>query len=362
MKIKDLYNEDCILGAKKYIKDDTVDLIISDPPYGIEGDKLDKHYNRNENYVIGGYVDVPLSEYKDFSIQWINEAARILKPGGSIYIVSGYTNLHHVLNALHSTNLMEINHLIWKYNFGVHTKNKFVSSHYHILFWQKPRGSPTFNTFCRYGDSEKDAKSMSLNYQDREDVFIINREYKPGEIKNKNELPHELLTKLILYSSNPEDTVCDMFLGGFSTAIVAKGLNRKPMGFEISPIAYEMGINKITSIEEGNLLEHIKKPEANKKINGGKSWTDEERMELRRLLDLCSDKNKKDTLEYIGCAMGRGKWGIENEITRLNLHINTDRRGRPKKSGSTLQNRTADHENEGKADNIKKFNTIDNYY
>ena len=38
------YNEDCITGAPKYIDDNSVDLIITDPPYGIKGDKLDKHY------------------------------------------------------------------------------------------------------------------------------------------------------------------------------------------------------------------------------------------------------------------------------------------------------------------------------
>ena len=52
------YNCDCIEGAKKFLNDNSVDLIISDPPYGIAGDKLHKHYNRNESYVLNGYVEV----------------------------------------------------------------------------------------------------------------------------------------------------------------------------------------------------------------------------------------------------------------------------------------------------------------
>ena len=129
-----IFNTDCISGSKKEIEDNSIDLIITDPPYGISGDTLDKHYNRNEKNVLKGYVEIPTNEYENFSNKWIKQAERILKPGGSIYIVSGYTNLNFILNAIKKTSLKERNHIIWKYNFGVYTKNKYVSSHYHILY------------------------------------------------------------------------------------------------------------------------------------------------------------------------------------------------------------------------------------
>ncbi len=77
-------------------------------------------------------------------------------------------------------------------------------------------------------------------YNDREDVWTIDREYKsPTTIKNQNELPTKLVEKIIQYSSNTGDTVMDMFLGGFTTARVALELGRLPMGFEINKRAYE---------------------------------------------------------------------------------------------------------------------------
>ena len=112
-----VYNESCIDGMKRHVSNDSIDLIFTDPPYGIDGDKLDAHYNRDESVVVPGYVDVPISEYGEFSNQWISECARVLRPGGSMCIVSGYSNLHHVLNALHSTSLCEINHLVAEYSF-----------------------------------------------------------------------------------------------------------------------------------------------------------------------------------------------------------------------------------------------------
>lgn len=239
------YNEDCIEGAKKYMEDNSIDLIICDPPYGINGDKLHRHYNRNERNVLSGYVEVPAKEYPEFSLKWIKEAERVLRPGGSMYIVSGYSNLRHILNALSETKLKEINHIIWKYNFGVYTLKKYVSSHYHVLYYVKKGDNITFNTNAFFERNEKKENGRNLNYRDREDVWIINREYKPGKMKNKNELPSSLLTKMILYSSNRNDIVCDFFLGSFSTAKTAIALNRNACGFEINKNAYDYYIREI---------------------------------------------------------------------------------------------------------------------
>jgi len=230
-----VYNQDCISGMREHVADGSVDLIFTDPPYGIEGDKLDVVYHRDESNVVPGYVEVPLETYDTFSKDWISECARCLRPGGSIYIVSGYTNLHHVLNALHATDLQEINHIIAKYSFGVSTKKKWVSSHYHVLFWQKPdkgKQKRTFNTNVYYSD-QKDS------YHDRLTVQDLPRDYKPGQIKNKNQLSEDFIEKFVLYSSNREETVMDPFCGGFTTARTALRYGRNFIGFELNKNAYD---------------------------------------------------------------------------------------------------------------------------
>lgn len=231
-----VYNQNCIDGMKVNVNDNSVDLIFTDPPYGIDGDKLDTHYHRDESNVVPGYIDVPLNHYGQFSIDWIKECERCLRPGGSIYIVSGYTNLHHILNALHSTSLKEINHLIAKYSFGVSTKNKFVSSHYHILFWQKHDSGNfkrTFNSNVFYTD-QKDS------YHDRLSVQDMPRAHNPGQIKNKNQLNEDFIKKFILYSSNRGDTVMDPFCGGFTTGKTALRYGRNFIGFELNKNAYDV--------------------------------------------------------------------------------------------------------------------------
>ncbi len=306
------FNEDCVSGCRKHLESNSVDLIVTDPPYGISGDKLDKHYNRDESNVLDGYVEVPSSRYPQFSEQWIKEAERILKPGGTIYIISGYTNLIHILNALRKTKLQEMNHLIWKYNFGVYTRTKYISSHYHILFYTKKGKRHTFNTFSRYADYEKSDEGGSSNYQDREDVWFINREYKPGQIKNKNELPTQLLIKLMQYSSNEGDTVCDLFLGGFSTAKIAKGLNRAVVGFELSKTAFEYQTQEFEKIVAGYLLEQLRKPPANLYTNRGKPLTVEVREQIfaAHQINVNQGMSKKHSIQVLSEKFGRGYWSV----------------------------------------------------
>jgi site-specific DNA-methyltransferase (adenine-specific) len=312
-----LVNTDCVKGALRHLKDASVDLIITDPPYGIEGDRLHRHYNRDERFVIDGYVEVEKRAYNAFSRAWVAQAERVLRPGGQIYIVSGYTNLYDVLDALRSTSLVEINHLIWKYNFGVYTSTKFVSSHYHILYYAKPGGRRTFNLQSRFPlDAAADAGG-SANYRDREDVWTINREYKPGREKNKNELPAALLEKMIAYSSNEGDLVCDFFMGGGSTGVVATGMNRRFTGFEISKKAFETCVRRINGVQPGSLLQPAPRPHVVR--NRGKVWSAAESERLhKRYSDLQAKGLAKGAIvAALSREFKRGAWAIRKRLAAL---------------------------------------------
>jgi site-specific DNA-methyltransferase (adenine-specific) len=316
------HNCDCIEGARQHVSDGSIDLIITDPPYGIGGDTLHKHYNRSEDLVVDGYVEVPEEEYGDFSREWVAEAARILRPNGSIYIVSGYTNLYHILDALRATDLREVNHIVWRYNFGVHTRRKFVSSHYHILYYERPGpGKRKFHTNVRFGPGERDGEGGALNYADREDVWVINREYKPGRRKNKNELPTELLVKMMQYSSDPGNLVCDLFMGGFGTARVAVGLERRFVGFEVSPSIFEEGMRRMEGVEPGFLLPSLRTPEAGGLASQGKRWTEEETARLLKNYRILREegRTKASSIQALSDEFGRGRFAITNVLKREGL-------------------------------------------
>lgn len=250
MKISEhceIWNACCIDGSKQYIKDETFDLLICDPPFGINESKFDIHYARNENKVISGYEEAP-EDYYSFSHSWISEAKRSLKETGTLYIISGWTKLNDILSVIKELNFTLINHIIWKYNFGVYTKNKWVSSHYHILMVSKNPNRITFNTSCRFGDN-----NSSLRYKDMEDVFIINKEYQKGKEKNKNKLPNELVKKLILYSSNKGDCIGDFFMGNFTTAYQALETERVVKGFEKNKEAFDFHCQRLIEFKKAEI-------------------------------------------------------------------------------------------------------------
>lgn len=270
--------------------------------------------------MIDGYVEVPKEDYASFSQKWINEAARVLKPGGSAYIFSGYTNLLHILQSLHQSGLKEINHIIWKYNFGVFTKKKYVSSHYHILYWAKPPlKDRVFNRFSRFGSKERSGDGGSLQYQDLEDVWVINREYMPGRRKNKNQLPSQLLIKMIQYSSNIGDVICDFFLGSFSTAKVARGMGRSIVGFELNTEAFTALEREILNMPPRLLLESLKYGKDDTPKNAGKAWTEDEIKRLWERYDQLwnSGKSIKDIVFVLCEEFKRGRFAISKILKGL---------------------------------------------
>jgi site-specific DNA-methyltransferase (adenine-specific) len=80
-----------------------------------------------------------------------------MKDDGSMYIVSGWSNLSSIYKALDKLDLYTINHIVWKYNFSVATKSKFVSAHYHIFYISKNKKTKVkFNKNAYFSQVDKD--------------------------------------------------------------------------------------------------------------------------------------------------------------------------------------------------------------
>jgi len=191
-------------------------LVIADPPFGIGFKSNLQTYNRDKDAL--RYVEVPLEKYSSFVSSLLSLSKKALTDDGSMYLFSGWNNLRIVLNAVEKVGFHVLNHIIWKYQFGVYTKRKFVTSHYHILLLMKNLKNHIFN-------KQKDYD---------EDVWVFKRKYNFRTETAGNELPLELVKKCILTSSNEGDLVLDPVLGSGTTMKACMETNRKCIGIELN--------------------------------------------------------------------------------------------------------------------------------
>jgi site-specific DNA-methyltransferase (adenine-specific) len=215
LAVDTIHYTDNIEGMKS-LNDESIDCIVADPPFGLSFTGKESIYNRDHRFVRSGYEEVS-GDYEKFSERWISELSRIMKKSATAWIFSGWTNLGDILTAAKKSGLILVNHIIWKYQFGVFTERKFVTSHYHVLFLAKTKNY-YFNKIMHYPL----------------DVWEISRTYRKGEVKNATKLPNELIQRCIDFTTKPGDLVMDPFMGNGTTALVCKGTFRHYLGFELN--------------------------------------------------------------------------------------------------------------------------------
>ena len=244
ISFNNIYNCDCIQGMKSVPKN-KIDLVITDPPFAINFRAKKANYNRKQSHVLEGYNEISAENYYDFTLEWMSQVHRILKESGSMYLFSGWNNLKEILMAIDDVGFHLVNHIIWKYQFGVVTKNKYVTSHYHCLYVCKNEKKRKFFPFKRFSKDAKSEDGHSLHYQDKEDVWQIKREYWTGDKKTPTKLPAEIIEKILFYSSKKNDVVLDPFLGSGQVAVVSKMHGRQFCGFEVVKDYYKFAKKRL---------------------------------------------------------------------------------------------------------------------
>lgn len=220
---------DCLKELKK-IPNESVDLVFADPPYNMSkkrglGWKYSKHITMQEQWDIFSKDD-----YFKFNKGWIKEALRVLKHGGSLWICGSFHNIYQVGFILQHIEDVKINNsIVWfKPNAQPNiTCRMFTESTEHLI-WASKNGNGKKWTF-----NYETMKKMNNGKQMRnvwEIPLTPKKEKWAGE--HPTQKPMELLRRVILSSTNEDDTVLDPFVGSGTTSIVAKILGRNSIGIE----------------------------------------------------------------------------------------------------------------------------------
>ena len=321
LDLRHAYAAECIQS----LADGSVQCVVCDPPFGLGEDTFDKHYARKPSHVIPGYKTAPTANesYEAWTRQWLHEIPRVLAPDGTLYVVCAWNHVCDVERAIRTApapGLTVLNHIIWKYNFGVYAQKKFVTSHYHILRCGRGTADSTaFYPRAYYNETDEvvvGAKRRKAQYADMEDVWSIPRENSPGKAKNVNKLPDALVRKMVRYSSKPGDTVADFFMGNFTTAYVARREGRSVVGCDANAHVCAHHIQRVQDIPAPSLDDpSLHEKPSTKPKNAGQPVTDEERACIRsRYAELRASKTKKASIAVLGVEFERGAFSLANIV------------------------------------------------
>ncbi len=252
-----LYQGDSIQWLASF-DSSSVDLIFADPPYNIKKADWDTFESQEE--------------YIKWSIQWIAQASRILKPTGSLY-VCGFSEILADLKHPASRYFKSCRWLIWHYKNKANLGNDWGRSHESIIHFRKseyaqiniddirtPYGAHTLK-YPSHPQAKTSAYGNGMSKQ-RENWTPHPKGAKPKDVidipttcngmgektPHPTQKPEELLRKFILASSNEGDLVIDPFSGSGTTIVVAEQLNRRWLGCDLSAQYNQWAIERIKNV------------------------------------------------------------------------------------------------------------------
>ena len=155
--------------------------------------------------------------FDEILIAWFDNAARVLKPGGSFYIWGGYANLGNYPGPLKNAGLYFSQGIVWDKQHHVLTRKDFIGA-FEICFygWKEGAGHQFFGP---------------NNATDLWHLKKVNQ----SKMVHLTEKPVELAANAIHYSSRPGENVLDLFGGSGSTLIACEQTGRKAFLMELDP-------------------------------------------------------------------------------------------------------------------------------
>ncbi len=240
---------DCIAEMAR-IPDKSVDMIFADPPYNLqlggdlfrpEGsrvDAVDDEWDKFES----------LAAYDGFTRDWLEQARRILKDDGTIWVIGSYHNIYRVGALLQDADFWILNDIVWRKanpmpNFR---GTRFTNAHETLIWCAKDEKA-------RYTFNYRAMKALNDDLQMRSDWLLpicSGGERVKGENGSKahpTQKPEALLYRILLACTKPGDVILDPFFGTGTTGAVARRLGRRWIGIEREPSYVKVAKERIAS-------------------------------------------------------------------------------------------------------------------
>ena len=383
-----IHQGDCVAGMNS-LAAGSIDLSFADPPFNI-------------GYDYDVYQDkLGRQKYLDWSREWISAVHRVLKPTGTFWLAIGDEYAAELKILSQDIGFQTRSWVIWYYTFGVNCKFKFTRSHAHLFYFVKDPSEFTFRSEdlenripsareLVYNDKRANPKgrlpddtwiirpshvvgeiitddgmwspddlappsdddqTWTLRPQDLENCFQADEDtwYFPrvaGTFKERQgfhgcQMPEQLLGRIIRSCSEEGETVLDPFSGSATTLAVAKKLNRRSVGFELSEDYVTYGRSRLDGIRIGDRLDGSAEPTKSApktKRDNKKSKKNSKQNAVSS--DRFAETQLKLTLDGVVAAFRETHTGYSADRVIVDPEINEDYLGRCQELGLAGDSRT----------------------
>lgn len=252
---------DAIKWLKKF-EAGSADLIFADPPYNIKKAEWDTFESQQE--------------YLKWSLKWIKEASRVLKPEGTLYIC-GFSEILSDLKLPALRFFAGCRWLVWHYKNKANLGSDWGRSHESILHFRKSKEFifniddiriPYGNHTLKYPEHPQAETSQYGKNSHKEHVWQPHPDgAKPKDVievpttcngmnettPHPTQKPEELIRKFVLASSQENDVIIDPFLGSGTTAVVAEQLKRRWQGCDSNLEYCQWASNRIELVRDWSI-------------------------------------------------------------------------------------------------------------
>ena len=219
------------LEAFSEIPDNSVDLVLTDPPYNISQKNNFETMNRQS-------IDFGKWDKNADILTWLTLLDRIVKKNGSVVIFNAWRNVADIADVLDASGFETKDLIRWvKDNPMPRNRDRRYVADFEQAVWAvKKRGKWTFN---RLNDTYDRPLIMSGLTPKSEKLFGNHPTQKPIAV----------MTELLMRHSNPGDVVLDPFMGSGSTGVACVNTNRDFIGIELDQTYFKIAENRINEAQ-----------------------------------------------------------------------------------------------------------------
>jgi site-specific DNA-methyltransferase (adenine-specific) len=219
IELNKVYNEDCFITISK-IEDESLDLVLTDPPYG---DGIG--YGRKGKEILNN---------KDESINYkfLDAIFPKMKNDTSLYLFSNHKFVNQIKD--------------YAVSIGYNYRMLCIMVKNNIGMGYGFRNQYEVCLVLEKGKAKYNRKDMS-------NVWKM-KHVKHNDQSHPHQKEYDVLRRILLHSTKEGDVVFDGFMGSFSTALACFKENRRFIGSELDPKWYKLGTRKLDDLTSQNIL------------------------------------------------------------------------------------------------------------